>query len=135
MYPYIYYLFCLSIYTYISIYLHLCFHDAKRIWNATKPVVLIPEDDVVSLIHVLEVDAVSARDAAQQRLLEAFACNGERVRFAMGKRTFESREIVLRRSLRIIRPSKQEGFDGVFFAGFFLDLQTSSFDLMILRAM
>ena len=93
------------------------------------------KDDVVSLIHVLEVDAVSARDAAQQRLLEAFARNGERVRFAMRKRTFESREIVLRKSLGIIRPSKQEGFDGVFFAGFFLDLQTSSFDLMILRAM
>ena len=36
-----------------------------------------PKDDVVSLIHVLEVDAVSARDAAQQRLLEAFARNGE----------------------------------------------------------
>lgn len=113
---------------------HLCFHDAKRIWNATKPVVLIPEDDVVSLIHVLEVDAVSARDAAQQRLLETFARNGEGS-FCMRKRTFESREIVLRRSLRIIRPSKQEGFDGVFFAGFLLDLQTSSFDLMILRAM
>ena len=65
----------------------------------------------------------------------SFCPHGERVRFAMRKRRFESREIVLRRSPRIIRPSKQEGFDGVFFAGFFLDLQTSSFDLMILRAM
>ena len=114
MYPYTYDLICLSIYTYISIYLHLCFHDAKRIWNATKPVVLIPEDDVVSLIHVLEVDAVSARDAAQQRLLEAFACNGERVRFAMGKRTFESREIVLRRSLESFHPPNKRGLMGCF---------------------
>ena len=45
--------------------------DTKRFWNSKKPVVF-PKDDVVSLIHVLEVDAVSARDAAQQRLLEAW---------------------------------------------------------------
>ena len=83
IYPYTL-IFSMSIYRSCNLYIYILVSMMQKnldIFGFTQkavPSLANPKDDVVSLIHVLEVDAVSARDAAQQRLLEAFASHGGR---------------------------------------------------------